>query len=60
VFPPGTALFAPVWVLERAVCSWIALGGRLARGGVPYAGRLIHVAANSNRLLSRRRRSFHP
>jgi CDGSH-type Zn-finger protein len=51
VFPAGAALLAPVWVLERAACSWLALGLRLA-GGVTYAGRRIRVAAHSRRRLS--------
>lgn len=37
VFPARAALFAPLWLAERAVCSWIALGWRVVRGGVPYA-----------------------
>ncbi|MEV4582097.1 glycosyltransferase family 2 protein [Nonomuraea jabiensis] len=50
VFPGTAALFAPVWVLERAVCSWLALGAAL-RGGVPYAGRRLRRAAHSVRWL---------
>lgn len=53
VFPAATTLFAPVWVLERAVCSWAALAARLALGGVPYAGRRLRVAAHSVRRLRR-------
>ena len=44
----------PVWILERAVCSWIALGARCS-GGVTYAGRRILTAAHSTRSLRRRR-----
>lgn len=59
VFPPRTTAFAPVWVLERAVCSWVALGCRV-RGGVPYAGgRLVRAASSRRRAataLSRRPR----
>lgn len=54
VFPATTCLFAPVWVLERAVCSWAALAARFALGGVPYAGRRLRVAAHSTRRLRRR------
>ncbi|WP_346123266.1 glycosyltransferase family 2 protein, partial [Micromonospora coerulea] len=53
VFPAHTALAAPLWVLERGVCSWLALGRRL-RGGVPYAGARIRDAAHSPRALRRR------
>ena len=38
VFPPTPPLLAPLWLGERAVCGWLAVGRRL-RGGVPYAGR---------------------
>jgi hypothetical protein len=46
VFPFRTVLFTPFWVLERAVCVWIALALRL-RGGVPYAGTRLKTAAHS-------------
>jgi hypothetical protein len=54
VFPPGAVLFAPLWVLERGACSWLALGQRLTRGGIPYAGGVIPRAASSRRRLRRR------
>ncbi|WP_259406817.1 iron-containing redox enzyme family protein [Microbispora sp. H10885] len=54
VFPATTPLFAPVWVLERATCSWAALTARVLFGGVPYAGRRLRVAAHSTRRLRRR------
>lgn len=44
-FPATAALWAPVWVLERGVCAWFALALR-ARGGVPYAGTRLRVAAH--------------
>ena len=47
VFPVTAALLAPIWVLERGTCSWLALGTRIGRGGVMYAGRRIRVAAHS-------------
>jgi hypothetical protein len=50
VFPSGTALFAPLWVLERAICVWIAVALRMA-GGVPYAGTRIKTAAHSHAAL---------
>ena len=31
-------LFAPLWLAERAVCSWLAVGTRVVRGGVHYRG----------------------
>jgi hypothetical protein len=53
VFPPSASLFAPVWLLERSLCSWVALAARL-RGGVRYAGERLPVAATSRRVLRRR------
>lgn len=50
VFGPTAALWAPVWLTERAVCSWLAVGGR-ARGGVRYAGGRLLLAAHSERQL---------
>ncbi|MFL6076724.1 MAG: glycosyltransferase [Mycobacteriales bacterium] len=52
VFPVSASLLAPAWVLERACCSWLALGRRL-RGGVPYAGNRIVVAAHRTGELGR-------
>jgi hypothetical protein len=53
VFRPGAALWAPLWVAERAVCGWLAVGARL-RGGVPYGGRRLSLAAHSVRWLRSR------
>ena len=46
VFPARASLMAPLWVLERGVCVWAALGSR-ARGGVRYGGTRIARAARS-------------
>jgi hypothetical protein len=54
VFPRTCALFAPAWVLERSVCSWIALGMRVVRGGVPYRGGTLSRAATPMSVLERR------
>lgn len=53
VFPAAASLTAPLWVAERAVCTWIALWHR-ARGGVPYRGGRLKVAANPRRTIRRR------
>jgi hypothetical protein len=53
LFPVSGSLLAPAWVAERAVCSWLAVGARL-RGGVPYAGGRVRLAANPTRELRRR------
>ncbi len=52
--PPAVPLWAPVWLLERGVCAWAALGSRL-RGGVSYHGTRVRVAAHSSAQLRRSR-----
>ena len=54
VFPVTSALLAPVWILERGVCAWLAVGQRLRFGGVRYGDSVIPVAAHSERQLRRR------
>jgi hypothetical protein len=54
VFPAVTGLFAPLWLLERGVCSWLALANRVVRGGCPYHGTVLRRAASSPRRLRRR------
>ena len=49
-FPASSALWAPVWLFERAVCVWIALGRRLT-GGMPYREHKLVTAAHSLRKL---------
>ncbi|MEV4122684.1 glycosyltransferase family 2 protein [Micromonospora sp. NPDC049645] len=46
VFPPTAALAAPLWLLERGTCSWLALAQRLVFGGVRYNDTRIRHAAN--------------
>jgi hypothetical protein len=53
VFPATSSLLAPVWVVERAACTWLALVAR-ARGGVPYREGRLRKAASSTRALRRR------
>ena len=63
VFPADTPLYAPLWVAERAVCSWLAVASRLTVGGVRYRGTVLRHAATPMRELrtrhaeARRRRS---
>ncbi|MEU8288901.1 glycosyltransferase family 2 protein [Micromonospora sp. NPDC048905] len=55
VFPPTTALAAPLWLVERGVCGWLAVAQRVLRGGVRYGDAQIRRAANPapHRALSR-------
>jgi Glycosyl transferase family 21 len=46
VFPADTPLWAPVWLLERGVCAWLAVGERVLFGGVRYAGGRLSRAAS--------------
>ncbi|MEU1397181.1 glycosyltransferase family 2 protein [Micromonospora zamorensis] len=55
VFPAATALAAPVWLLERGVCGWLAVGQRFLFGGVRYGDTRIRRAAHPTRALRRRR-----
>ncbi len=52
-FPADVPLWAPAWLAERGICSWLALALRLA-GGVSYSDNRIRVAAHSKRSLRQR------
>jgi hypothetical protein len=54
VFPISASLLAPVWLAERAVCSWLAVGARVLLGGVPYRGTILRHAATPTRVLRAR------
>ena len=54
VFPLSASVAAPLWVLERGVCAWLACAARLAWGGIPYSGRIISRAATPYRILQAR------
>lgn len=66
VFPVSSSLLAPVWVAERAVCSWLALGAHFTLGGIPYRGTVLSHAATPTSVLearhsgSYRRMQLHP
>jgi Glycosyl transferase family 2 len=53
VFPRSAALWAPLWVAERAITSWLAVARRLS-GGVRYSGGTLRDAASSATELRRR------
>jgi hypothetical protein len=52
-FPASTVVWAPVWLVERAVCAWLAVALRFT-GGVPYRGQRLVRAASSPGHLRRR------
>lgn len=54
VYPATVSLFAPLWLAERAVCSWVALSYRVRLGGIPYRDRVIERAATPPKELRRR------
>jgi hypothetical protein len=49
-FPVSGSLLAPAWVVERSVCSWLAVVAKL-RGGVLYGGRRLRHSATPLRRL---------
>jgi hypothetical protein len=53
-FRAWTPLFAPIWLAERAVASWLAAGARVVLGGVPYRGRILRHSATPMRVLRAR------
>ena len=53
VFPLSASLCAPLWVVERATCAWLAVASRVILGGIRYNGRIIATAAHSRRALAR-------
>jgi hypothetical protein len=54
VFPASSSLLAPLWVLERGVCSWLAVLQRIRFGGVRYGEQIIRTAAHSKDTLRAR------
>ncbi|MCP2031121.1 hypothetical protein L1277_001212 [Okibacterium sp. HSC-33S16] len=53
VFPATSALWAPAWLLERAICVWLAVGERML-GGAKYGKSRLKKAANSTAALRQR------
>ena len=54
VFATTAALWAPLWLGERAVTSWLAVASHLAIGGIRYRGTVLRRAATPMRHLRRR------
>jgi hypothetical protein len=53
VFPASASLLAPAWVLERGLCSWLAVLQRLRFGGVRYGDNVIRTAAHTKAQIAR-------
>lgn len=60
VFPASASLLAPAWLLERAVCAWLAVAARVALGGVPYRGVVLRHAATPMKVLRARHAPARP
>ncbi len=54
VFGASCSLMAPLWLAERALCSWLAMAIRAVWGGCRYRGRTVYLAATPTRVLRRR------
>jgi glycosyltransferase involved in cell wall biosynthesis len=54
VFGVMSSVMAPIWLLERAVCVWLAVFSRLRYGGVRYRGGIIRSAATPQSVLNKR------
>jgi hypothetical protein len=54
VYPATASLLAPLWLAERALCSWVAVWYRLRKGGVPYRDGVLARAATPPKELRER------
>ncbi|MDQ2745236.1 MAG: glycosyltransferase [Chloroflexota bacterium] len=54
IFPPSASLLAPAWLMERAICIWLALACRFLLHGVRYGNSRLGKAATPRRVLRRR------
>ena len=54
IYGPTAAVWAPAWLAERAVCSWIAVADRVLFGGIRYRGTRLRRAATPPRELRAR------
>ena len=54
IFPASASLLAPAWLMERAICIWLALACRVMLHGVRYGNSRLSQAATSRRVLRQR------
>ncbi len=54
IFPASASLLAPAWLMERALCIWLALACRFLLHGVRYGNSRLAQAATPRRILRQR------
>jgi hypothetical protein len=54
VFAASCSFFTPAWLLERGICTWLALFHKAIKGGVSYNHAVISKAANPIRTIKRK------
>lgn len=54
VFAASCSFFAPAWLMERSICTWVALFQKLVKGGVSYNRATISKAANPTGTIRRK------
>ncbi|GAC1403709.1 MAG: hypothetical protein NVSMB52_17610 [Chloroflexota bacterium] len=54
IFTPAASLLAPAWLLERGLCSWLAIATRVFLGGVEYRDTRLQTAATPSRTLRKK------
>jgi len=54
IFPASASLLAPAWLMERAICIWLALACRFLLHGVRYGNSRLAQAATPRRILRQR------
>ncbi|MEJ7559619.1 MAG: hypothetical protein WKF66_15025 [Pedobacter sp.] len=60
VFSISCSFFAPVWLLERGICTWLAIFNKFLKGGVRYSGSVISNAANPISKIRQRLKTIKP
>jgi hypothetical protein len=54
IFSAVSSFLAPAWVIERAICIWLAVASRVVYGGIRYRGVVLRRAATPLRELRER------
>jgi hypothetical protein len=58
VFPGSTCWFAPLWILERALSTYVAFCWRIFRGGYPFGDRVLSRGVGRDWFSGRRNASL--